>query len=101
MAGIDGIIRDSARESQHIYNRALGEGMNNEMEFASMEQVPQILKNAQVNATVIEEDSELSITASRKLYVGAKESKVTKHWRVAKVIENIVGFLREMKGLIF
>lgn len=46
LAGIEGIIRDCAGETPHIYNRGLGEGTNNEMEFTSMEQGIRILKNA-------------------------------------------------------
>lgn len=71
------------------------------MEFAAMEQGLIILRDAQVGAAVVEGDSELAITVERKLYGGAKASKVTKHWRLAKVTDNITGMLGEMKGLIF
>lgn len=79
MAGIGGIIRNNAREIQHIYNRALGEETNNEMEFAAMEHGLIILRNLQAGATVVEGDSQLAITTARKMYAGAKASKVTQH----------------------
>lgn len=101
MVGIKGSIRNNAGEILHIYSKALGEGTNNEMEFSAMEQGLKILRDAQVGTTVVEGDSNLEITAGRKLYGGAKASKVTKHWRLSKVTENIAGMLGEMKGLIF
>lgn len=55
--GIGGIIWNSAGEIQHIYSRALGEGINNEMEFAAMEQGLRILRKIQGGAVVVEGDS--------------------------------------------
>jgi len=46
---------------------------------------------------VVEGDSQLAIIAARKLYAGAKASKVTKHWRLAKVTKNIAEHLGELK----
>lgn len=57
MAGIGGIIRNSEGKIWHIYNRALGEGTNNEMEFAAMEQGLRILRNLQAGTAVVEGDS--------------------------------------------
>lgn len=45
IAGIRGVIRNHEGEILHIYCRALGEGTNNEMEFAALEQGLRILKN--------------------------------------------------------
>ena len=37
-AGIGGVLRDSKGEIQHIFSQSLGEGTNNKMEFAALEQ---------------------------------------------------------------
>jgi len=101
MVGIGGIIRNSEGEIMHIYSRALGEGTNNEMEFEAMEQGLRILRNLQASAAVVEGDSQLTVIASRRMYAGAKASKVTQHWRLAKVTENIAEHLGWLKGLVF
>lgn len=101
LAGIGGIIRNNVGEILHIYSKSLGEGTNNQMEFVAMERGLRILINNQVGTAVVEGDTELAIIAARKLYRGAKASKVTKHWRLAKVTENFMELLGEMKGLIF
>lgn len=44
-----------------------------------MEQVLRILRKLQAGAVVVEGDSQLAITAARRMYVGAKASKVTQH----------------------
>lgn len=38
LAGIGGVLRDNRGEIQHIYSQSLGEGSNNEMEFAVLQQ---------------------------------------------------------------
>jgi len=101
LASIRGILRNSEGEIQYIYNRALGEGTNNEMEFTAMEQGLRILGKLQASAAVVEGDSQLIITVARRMYAGAKASKVTQHWRLAKVTETIVEHLGHLKGLIF
>lgn len=78
-AGIGGFLRDRKGGIQHIYSRALGEGTNNEMEFAAFEQGLRILKRLKYGETVVEGDSQLAVTAARRLYIGAKTSKVTRH----------------------
>ena len=71
------------------------------MEFATMERGLRILRLNQIGNAVIEGDSEVAITAARKIYRGTPASKVTRHWRLAKVIDNIAKLLGEMKGLTF
>lgn len=101
LTGIGGILRNSEGEIQYIYSRALGEGTNNEMEFAALEQGLRILQKLQAGAAVVEGDSQLAITAMRRIYAGAKASKVTQHWRLAKVTKCIVEHLVHLNGLIF
>jgi len=66
-ATIGGVLRDSKGEIQHIYSQALGEGTNNEMEFIALEQGLRILKRLKAKATVVEGDSQLVITAARRM----------------------------------
>jgi len=99
--GIGGIIWNHEGEILHIYSKALGEGTNNEMEYVAMEKGLRILQMNQTSNAVIEGDSEIAITVARKIYGGTPTSKVTKHWRLSKVTNNIAKLLREMKGLIF
>eukprot|EP00253_Pinus_taeda_P002977 PITA_02977 len=75
LVGIGGVIRNHKGEIPYIYSRALGE--------------------------VIEGDSEVAITAARKIYRGTPASRVTKHWRLAQETNNIAKMLEEMKGLTF
>lgn len=89
MAGIGGIIRNHEGEILHIYCRDLGEGMNNEMEFAALEQGLRILRNMHNCTAVVEGDSTLVISVAKKIYGGTKASKASKPWRLAKVTENI------------
>jgi len=103
-AGIGGIIRNQKGETLHIYSSALGEGTNNEMEFAAMEKGLRILQRnyaGKASNVVIEGDSKIVIDAASKIYTGTPASRVTKHWRLAMVTENIGKMLGEMKGLIF
>ena len=79
----------------------MGEGTNNEMEFAAMEKGLTILQRNQAENAVIEGDYEISILVARKIYGGTPASKVTKHWRLAMVTESIGKLLGKMKGLIF
>lgn len=99
--GIGGIIRNQAGKIIHIYSKALGEGTNNEIEFAAMEKGIKILQRKQAGNAVIEGDSEIAIAVARKIYEGTPASKVTKHWRLAMVTESIGKLLGGMKGLIF
>eukprot|EP00253_Pinus_taeda_P029955 PITA_29955 len=101
LASIGGVIRNYEGEILHIYSKALGKGTNNEMEFAAMEKGLRILRLNQTGNAVIEGDSEVAITVARKIYSGMPASKVTRHWRLAKVTENIAKLLGEMKGLTF
>jgi len=101
LAGIGGVIRNHEGEILHIYSKALREGTNNEMEFAAMEKGLHILRLNQTGNAVIEGDSEVAITAARKIYRGTLASKVTRHWRLDKVTDNIAKLLGEMKGLTF
>jgi len=71
------------------------------MEFTAMEQGLRILRSLQAGAAVIEGDSQLAITAAKRMYAGAKASKVTQHWRLAKVTESIADYLGWLKGLVF
>lgn len=71
------------------------------MEFTVMEQGLRILRKLQAGVTVVERDSQLVVTTTRRMYVGAKASKVTQHSRLAKVIESITEHLGHLKGLIF
>ena len=80
LAGIGGILRNSEGEIQYIYSKTLGERTNDEMELVVMEQGLRILRKLQASAVVVEEDSQLAITAARRMYVGAKASKVTQYW---------------------
>lgn len=41
----------------------------------------------------------MAIIAVRKIYRGTLAIKVTRHWRLAKVIDNIAKLLGEMRGL--
>lgn len=43
LAGIGGIIRNHEGKILHIYNKALGKGTNNEMEFVATERGLRIL----------------------------------------------------------
>lgn len=99
--GIGGVLRDSKGEIKHIYSQALGEGTNNEMEFAALEQGLRILRILKSGATVVEGDSQLVVTVARRMYTGAKPSKVTQHWRIAKVTEIIAEHLSCLDNLIF
>ena len=101
LAGIGGILKNSKGEIQHIYSRALGEGTNNEMEFAVLEQGLRILGKLQAGTAVVEGDSQLAIIAARRMYAGAKARKITQHWRLAKVTESIAEHLGRLNGLIF
>eukprot|EP00253_Pinus_taeda_P022878 PITA_22878 len=101
LAGIGGVIRNHNGEILYIYSQALGEGTNNEMEFAALEKGLRILSLNRTSNVVIEGDSEVSITAARKIYRGTPTSRVTKHWRLAQVTDNIAKMLKGMKGLTF
>eukprot|EP00253_Pinus_taeda_P026308 PITA_26308 len=100
-AGIGGVVRNHGGEILYIYSQALGEATNNEMEFAAMEKGLRILHANQMANVVIEGDSELAITAARRIYHGTPVGRVMKHWRLAQTIENIAILLRKMKGLTF
>lgn len=50
---------------------------------------------------MIKGDSQLAITAAKKMYAGTKPNKVTHHWRLAKVTERIAEQLGWLKGLVF
>eukprot|EP00253_Pinus_taeda_P010390 PITA_10390 len=100
-AGIGGVIRNQEGEIVHIYCRALGEGTNNEMEFAELEQGLRILKSLQNSNVVVEGDSALVISVAKKIQGGTQACKATRHWRLAKVTENIAQLIGEMKGLVF
>lgn len=101
MAGIGGVIRNHEGEIIHIYSRTLDEGTNNEMEFAALEHGLRILKNMQNCNAVVEDDSTLVISVAKKIDGGTKASKASKHWRLAKVMENIAQLISGMKGLVF
>lgn len=100
-ADIGGVLRNSEGEIRYIYSRALGEGTNNEMEFAALEQGLRILQKFQAGAVVVEGDSQLEITAARRMYEGVKASKVTQQWRLAKVTESIAEHFLWLNRLIF
>eukprot|EP00253_Pinus_taeda_P007373 PITA_07373 len=100
-ASIGGVIRNQEAEIVHIYCRALGEGTNNEMEFAALEQGLRILKSLQNSNAVVEGDSSLVISVAKKIQGGTQACKATRHWRLAKVTENIAQLIGEMKGLVF
>lgn len=101
MAGIGGIIRNHKGDILHIYCKALGEGTNNEMEFAALEQGLRILRDMQNYTAVVEGDSALVISVAKRIYGGTKASKATKHWRLAKVTENIAELISGLRGLVF
>lgn len=101
MAGIGGVIRNQVGEILHIYCRELGESTNNEMEFAALEQGLIILKNLQTSKAIMEGDSSLVISVAKKIHGGTKASRATKHWRLAKVMKNIVELVISMNGLVF
>jgi len=100
-AGIGGVIRNQVGEIHHIYCRELGESTNNEMEFAALEQGLRILRNLQTSKVIIEGDSSLVISVAKKIQGGTNQSRTTKHWRLAKVTENIAGLMVGMNGLVF
>jgi len=89
MVGIGGVIRNQAGEILHIYCRELGESTNNEVEFVALEQGLRILKNVQSSKAIVEGDLSLVISVAKKISGGTKASRATKHWRLAKVTENI------------
>eukprot|EP00253_Pinus_taeda_P025596 PITA_25596 len=99
--GIGGVIRNQDGEIIHIYCRELGESTNNEMEFAALEHGLRILKNLQYSKVIVEGDSSLVISVAKKIYAGTKVSRVTKHWILTKVTENIVELMVGMNGLVF
>lgn len=98
--GIGGVLRDNKGEIQHIYSQSLGEGTYNKMEFAVLEQGLRILRRIKARATMIEGDSQLAIMEARRMYTGAKPSKVTRHWRLAQVKKLIEEHLSCLDGLI-
>lgn len=57
LADIRGVIRNSEGEIQYTYSRSLGEGTNNELEFAALEQGLRILRKLNAGAAVVEGDS--------------------------------------------
>lgn len=85
----------------HIYRRALRERMNNEMEFAALEHGLRILKSQRKCNVIVEGDSVLVITTAKRIQGGTKAVRATKHWRLAKVMENIAELMAGMKGLVF
>lgn len=98
LAGIGGVIRNQAGEILHIYCKGLGEITNNEMEFAVLEHGLRILKTIQKCNVIVEGDSALVISTAKKIHGGTKANKATKHWRLAKVTENIAELIDGMKG---
>lgn len=100
-ASIGGIVRNQVGEIIHIYSRVLGEGTNNEMELAALEQGLKILQRNQAGNAVIEGDSEIAIVVAWKIYGGTPTSKVTRHWHLAMVTDSIGKLLRRMTGLTF
>jgi len=101
MAGIGGSLRNQHGEILHIYYRALGESTNNEMEFAALEHGLRIVKSLRLCNIILEGDSSLVISTAQKMQRGTKANKATKHWRLAKVTENIAELMAGMKGLVF
>eukprot|EP00253_Pinus_taeda_P019962 PITA_19962 len=100
-AGIGGVFRNQKGEILHIYYRALGESTNNEMEFVALEHGLRIAKSRNFHNLIAEGDSSLVITTVQKLQRGIRANKVIKHWRLAKVTENIEELLRGLQGTVF
>lgn len=71
------------------------------MEFAALEHGLRILKSLRLCNVILEGDSSLVIATAKRIQGGTKANKATKHWRLAKVTENIVELMAGMKGLIF
>eukprot|EP00253_Pinus_taeda_P007070 PITA_07070 len=101
IAGIGGAIRNHKGYIIHIFCRSLGECMNNEAEFAAMEQGLKILRSFRQGNFIVEGDSSLAISAAKCLQAGTHTSKVTKHWRLAKATESIAELIADLRGIVF
>ena len=70
-------------------------------ELMALEQCLEFLKQDNCHKLMIEADSELVINAAKKLSHGTGSEKVTKHWRLIRVLQRIQIHLQGLRTLRF
>lgn len=85
MAGYGGVIRDENGYRKTLFHSHLGKDTNNMAETMALEQSLEILKNSNLQNTIIEADYELIINLVKRICYGSAPDKVSKHWRLLQV----------------
>lgn len=93
MVGIRGVIRDENISIISLFYGHLGKATNNMAELMALEQGLEFLKQNNCQNVIIEADSELVIKVVRRISHGTGSEKVTKHWRLVRVLHKIQGHI--------
>ena len=98
-AGIGGIFRDSFSKFCHLSSYPMGYVTNNEAELMALKQGLIIAIREGYQRLVVEEDSAMAVGILKKLQQGNPWQKISKSWRIAKLVEDIGNLLRQV-GLV-
>lgn len=101
MAGFGGVLRDETGNIVSLFHCHLGKATNNMVELMDLEECLDFLKQDHYHKVIIEADLELVINATKKLSHGTGLEKVTKHWRLTRVLQKIQMCLKGLRMLIF
>ena len=70
-------------------------------ELMALEQCLEFLIQSNCQNVIIEADSELVINAAKRISNGTRPEKVTKHWRLTRVLQRIQAHIQELRTLRF
>ena len=97
----DGVIRDEQGYIKFIFHSHLGKATNNMVELMALDQCLEMLINSDLHNAIIEADFELIINSFKKIENGTTPEKVSKHWRLLQVCQQIQSQLKTLRTLIY
>lgn len=101
MVGFGGVLKDETGSIISLFYCHLGKATNNMAELMALEQCLEFLKQDNNQNVIIEADSELVINVAKKIDHGIGLEKVSKHWRLIRVLQKIQDHLQGLRTLTF